>query len=381
MPDVDLHPDDDATILFTSGTTGFPKGAISTHRNLTQTIIGLRYRGALDRLRRPPSADAVSAPPCYILVVPLFHVSGCVMVMLSSFAAGLRVVMMYRWNADRALELIERERVTQFVGVSAQAWDLMESPKLASTDTSSLVAITGGGGPTPPQLVRKLNTSLKRPSAGLAYGMTETTGLGPHISGSDYAQRPTSSGRTSPVMQIEVRDEQGTPVPPNTIGEVWMKGPTIVRGYWDNEAETSDAIVDGWLRSGDLGRVDEDGFLYIEDRAKDMVIRGGENVYPAEVEAAVYEHPSVHEVAVFGVPHERLGEEVGALVVTLGPGDLTDVDLTEFLQPRLAAYKMPTVFWFETERLPRSASGKVLKQEVRSRLLANQGVSERGGHD
>jgi long-chain acyl-CoA synthetase len=369
MPHVEVDPDDDATILFTSGTTGLAKGAVATHRAMTQTIIGLLFRGAVDRLRQPPADTAVRAEgPRYILTVPLFHVTGCVMVMLSSFAAGLEVVMMYKWNADRALQLIERERVTHFIGVSAQTWDLLESPKFATTDTSSLTSVAGGGGPVPPQLVRRVQRALHAASPGTAYGMTETSGLGTYNSGLDYATRPTSAGRTLPIMQVEVRDASGRAVPAGVVGEIWMKGVTVIRKYWDDEEATNATVVDGWLRSGDVGRLDDEGFIYIEDRAKDVVIRGGENVYCAEVEAAVYAHPAVREVAVFGLPHERLGEEVAAVVIVSEPGSLTAESLRDFLAGRIAAYKVPSVVRIDVGPLPRNAAGKVLKRELQARM-------------
>ncbi|MCU1453745.1 MAG: AMP-dependent synthetase and ligase [Acidimicrobiales bacterium] len=366
MPEVEIQPDDDATILYTSGTTGRPKGAVSTHRAVLQALLGFGCRTAVDGLRRPEEATGSSGyPPAFILIVPLFHVTGGVAVMLSCFAAGLKLVIMYRWDPTRALELIERERVTNFVGVPTQSWDLLECAQFNDYDTSSLASVGGGGAPAPPKLVDRVATSFAKARPGIGYGMTETNAYGPQNSGADYTSHPTSTGRVTPIMQVEIRDPEGKPVPVGDSGEIWMKGPNLIRGYWNKPEATAEAIVDGWLRSGDIGRVDEDGFVYIEDRAKDMVLRGGENIFSSEVEAAIYEHPDVHEAAVFGVPDERLGEEVAAAVVPKAGHQIQVRELQAFLGQRLAAFKVPTRIVVVADPLPRNAAGKILKRELR----------------
>jgi long-chain acyl-CoA synthetase len=374
LPEVVIDPDDDATILYTSGTTGRPKGAVSTHRAVVHGLMGFGCRAAVDRLRRPPPPEAEGGPPparpVFILIVPLFHVTGSVPVMLSCFANGLKLVIMYRWHPERALELIERERVTNFVGVPTQSWDLLQSPRFAEFDTSSLVAVGGGGAPAPPELVRRVSTSFAKASPNIGYGMTETNSYGPQNSGDDYLSHPTSTGRTTPILRIEVRDPLGTALPTGELGEIWFKGPNLIRGYWNRPEETADTIVDGWLRTGDIGRLDDQGFVYIEDRAKDMIIRGGENVYSAEVEAAFYEHPAVHEAAVFGVPHERLGEEVAAVVVPLAGIPVTVDELRAHVAERLAAFKVPARIAIWSDPLPRNPAGKVLKRDLRDRFDA-----------
>jgi long-chain acyl-CoA synthetase len=380
LPEVDITPDDDATILYTSGTTGRPKGAVSTHRAIVQALLGFGCRAAVDRLRReaadsPPAgaASTEAVPPVplvFILIVPLFHVTGAVPVMLSSFASGLKLVIMYRWDPDRALALIERERVTNFVGVPTQSWDLLQSPRFAEFDTSSLVSVGGGGAPAPPELVRRVSTSFAKASPGIGYGMTETNAYGPQNGGQDYLTHPTSTGRATPIFQVEIRDDAGTPVPVGELGEIWFKGPNLIRGYWNRPEETAETIVDGWLRSGDIGRLDAEGFVYVEDRAKDMILRGGENVYCAEVEAAIYEHPAVHEAAVFGVPHERLGEEVAAVVVPRVGTSLSADDLQDHVAARLAPFKVPSRVAVWTHPLPRNPAGKVLKRDLRERFTA-----------
>jgi long-chain acyl-CoA synthetase len=370
LPEVEIDPEDDATILYTSGTTGFPKGAVSSHRSIAQALMGFASRGTLEGIIKGPeegTRDPSSNEPCFILIVPLFHVTGCIPVMLSCFAMQYRLVMMHRWDPEKALALIERHKVTMFIGVPTQSWDLLESPSFSRFDTSSLVSVGGGGAPAPPKLVARIEAGFSRGRPGIGYGMTETNAFGPSNTGDDYVSHPSSTGRARTlIMDVEIRDEAMRPVPAGERGEIWMRGPNLIRGYWNNPEATAEVIVDGWLRSGDIGRIDEEGFLYIEDRAKDMVLRAGENVYSAEVEAAIYEHPSVHEAAVFGVPHERLGEEV-ACVVSLKEGATLDEDeLRDHLNLHLAAFKVPTRVAFTTETLPRNPAGKFLKREMRT---------------
>jgi long-chain acyl-CoA synthetase len=371
LPSVEIAPDDDATILYTSGTTGRPKGAVSTHRAVVQALLGFACRAAVDRLRRPPEAAAEAAAggtrAAFILIVPLFHVTGSVPVMLSCFATGLKLVIMYRWEPERALELIERERVTNFVGVPTQSWDLLQSPRFADFDTSSLVSVGGGGAPAPPELVRRVSTSFAKASPNIGYGLTETNSYGPQNGGADYLSHPTSTGRATPILEIDVRDELGRSLPVGERGEIWFKGPNLIRGFWNRPDATAETIVDGWLRTGDIGRLDDEGFVYVEDRAKDMVLRGGENVYSAEVEAAIYEHPAVHEAAVFGVPHERLGEEVAAVVVPRPGATVTVEELQAHVGQRLAPFKVPSriVVWEADHLLPRNPAGKVLKRDLK----------------
>ena len=402
-PAVEVGPDDDATILYTSGTTGFPKGAVSTHRAVTQSLMAFwasaTIQSAVQPARRSdrtgPEVREVRAdprdevrnevrddvrenghhPPCFILIVPLFHVTGCVPVMLSCFGMKMKLVMMHRWDPEVALRLIETERVTAFIGVPTQSWDLMESPSFSRYDTSSLATVGGGGAPAPVKLVDRVEKGFARGRPNIGYGMTETNAFGPGNTGDDYVNHPASTGRArTTIMDTEIRDTSGRPVPVGQSGQIWMKGPNLIRGYWNKPEDTARTLVDGWLASGDLGRIDEEGFLYIEDRAKDMVLRAGENVYSAEVESAVYDHPDVYEAAVFGVPHERLGEEV-ACVVHLQPGShLTGDELRDFLAEGLAGFKIPSRIAFSDGRLPRNPSGKVLKRELRQIHFGDGGL-------
>ena len=370
-PGADISPDDDATILYTSGTTGRPKGAVSTHRAIISSIMAFSARNTIFQMSgtKLKDVDGPEVPTSFILIVPLFHVTGCVPVMLSCFVAGLKLAIMYKWDPEKALEMIEREQITNFVGVPTQSWDLVNSPAFEKYDTSSLRAVGGGGAPSPTSLVGKVNDKVKNGNPQLGYGMTETNAFGPAITGSDYLSHPTSTGRASWPMFVEVRDENLKPVPTGQSGEIWFFGPMLIRGYWNRPDATAETIVDGWLRSGDLGRLDADGYVYVEDRVKDMILRAGENVYGAEVESAIYEHPAVHEAAVFGVPHERLGEEVGVAILVNDGMSLTPEELWAFLDDKIAKFKIPTQVVIMTEPLPRNAAGKFLKRELQQRVV------------
>jgi long-chain acyl-CoA synthetase len=373
LPEVDIAPDDDATILYTSGTTGHPKGAVSTHRAVCSALMAFACRAAVGALREPPAPDpdpgAPPSQPAVMLCVPLFHVTGLVPVMLGSFVGGSKLVMTYKWDPDRALELIERERVTSFVGVPTMSWDLLEAPTFAQRDTSSLRSVGGGGAPMPPELVKRIDEHFSRGRPGLGYGMTETNAYGPQNSGDDFLAHPTSTGRPVPIMDLRVTDPLGEELPRGETGEIWFRGPMLIRGYWNRPDATAETIVDGWLRSGDIGRVDDEGFVYVSDRAKDMVLRGGENIYCAEVEAAIYEHPAVYEAAVYGLPHERLGEELACHVMVKPGSNLDAGELQRFVGERLASFKVPTVVTIVEEQLPRNASGKILKRQLRESVV------------
>jgi long-chain acyl-CoA synthetase len=375
LPDVAIDPDDDATILYTSGTTGHPKGAVSTHRAVLSALLSFGCRAAINGVRNPPR-EKHPFETCFILTVPLFHVTGCVAVMLSAFAAGTKLVMMYKWSPERALELIERERVTQFVGVPTMAWDLLESPDFERRDTSSLLFVGGGGAPAPPELVKRSDKGFAKGRPTIGYGMTETNAYGPQNSGDDYLAKPTSSGRVVPIVELRVTDEAGRSLAPGEVGEIWFRGPHLIRGYWNRPDATAETIQEGWLRSGDLGFLDEEGFIFVRDRLKDMVLRAGENVYCAEVEAAIYEHPAVYEAAVFGLPHDRLGEEV-ACAIHLKEGCELDAEaLRAHVAERIAGFKVPTIVLFHDAQLPRNAAGKILKRQLRDKIVAEAGQGE-----
>ena len=279
---------------------------------------------------------------------------------------------MYKWDPSEAAELIERERVTAVAGVPTTLFQLLDVAAQEGRELSSLSGVSSGATLVPPELVRRIDRQLaSRAAPGNGYGLTETNGAAIANFGAAYLERPDSVGLPiSPVIEVRVVDEEGRDLGADQVGEIWLKGPTVVRGYYGLESETAEAFTDGWFHTGDLGRLDEDGYLYVVDRLKDVVIRGGENIYSAEVEAALYEMPEIAEAAVIGVPHGRLGEEVGAVVRARPGADLTPEAVRSHVGARLAAFKVPAHVWVVDEDLPRNASGKVLKRELRDRLLS-----------
>ena len=370
MPEVEIDPEDDVTILYTSGTTGFPKGAVSTHRALVSSLMAFAARSAVSAVRAPGPSDTEPEQAVVMLCVPLFHVTGLVPVMLGSFLGGAKLVMTFKWDPDRALELIERERVSLFVGVPTMSWDLLEAPSFSERDTSSLKSVGGGGAPMPPELVKRIDDNFPNGRPSLGYGMTETNAYGPQNTGDDFVAHPRSTGRAVPVMDVRVTDPEGNALATGETGEIWFRGPMLIRGYWNRPEATADTLVDGWLRSGDIGHIDDEGFVYVSDRAKDMVLRGGENIYSAHVEAAIYEHPAVYEAAVYGVPDERLGEELACHVMVKAGQSLEVAELQRFLGERLARFEVPTHVTIVSEQLPRNASGKILKRDLREAAIA-----------
>jgi long-chain acyl-CoA synthetase len=313
--------------------------------------------------------SSTSQQNAYLLSVPLFHATGCHSILVANTAVGGKLVMMRRWNPERALELIEREQITIFGGVPTMAWQVIESPEFATRDTSSVRAIAYGGAPAPPELLRKIRQHFPSGSASNGYGLTETSSVTSMNSGEDYVRKPDSVGLPVPVCDVRVVGPDEEDVPVGETGELWIRGPNIVRGYWNKPEATATSFTDGWLHSGDVAKLDDEGFIYIVDRAKDMVIRGGENVYSAEVEAAIFEHPSVSDAAVIGVPHEVLGEEVGAVVVLKPACELTADELRAHVAQRIAGFKVPSHVWFIEGELPRNPAGKVLKRELREQVL------------
>ncbi|MEY2766705.1 MAG: hypothetical protein RI912_367 [Actinomycetota bacterium] len=365
----DIQPDDDCTILYTSGTTGRPKGAVSTHRAVVNSLMAFSARNGVLSLASDPEDKLMSQseyPTSFILIVPLFHVTGCVPVMLSCFMAGLKLVIMYKWDAGKALPIIQEERITNFVGVPTQSWDLVNHPDFDKYDTSSLKAVGGGGAPAPAALVDKVAKSIKKGGPQLGYGMTETNAFGPGNTGKFYTDRPTSTGRAIRPMQLAVWDPvTKKPLGPNEYGEIMMFGPMLIRGYWNRPDATAETIENGWLHTGDGGYIDDEGFLFIKDRIKDMILRGGENVFCTEVEGSIYEHPAVYEAAVFGVPHERLGEEVAVAIFPKEGVTITAEDLWKFLDGKISSFKVPNHVVIMNEPLPRNAAGKFLKTALR----------------
>ena len=362
-----IDPDDLATIFYTSGTTSHPKGVLGTHRNMCTNVVSSQFVAARGALRAGLAPSGTPAPRSVVLVpVPLFHGTGCHSGLVAQVWSGGTVVLMRKWDPETALDLIEREHVTSVTAVPTMVWDLVNSPTVAQRDLASLRGLGGGGAAAPPELVRRLREVLPGRGAGTGYGMTESSSLTSSIGGPDYVARPQSVGVPVPIVDVRLVGEDGNEVPVGEVGEILIKGPTVVPGYWRRPEDTAATFADGWLRSGDLGRFDDEGFLYIVDRAKDMVIRGGENISSIEVEAALFEHPGVLEAAVFAVPHPVLGEEVGA-VVRLRPDANVSVDeLREHAAGILAPFKVPAHIWLRDEPFPRGATGKIQKRELKA---------------
>ena len=373
MPPVDVAPDDHATIFYTSGSTGHPKGALSSHRGILSALYSWMLLGlAVKSLAAgSPQKAQDKYPPAGLLTIPLFHCTGSHSAFMLSVVIGRKLVIMHKWDAHEALRLIEQERITWFNGVPTMSAELRAAAETTERDIASLAEIMAGGAARPPDQVGKLKATFKHSSAGIGYGLTETNALGAVISGASYETRPGSTGQVVPaVTEIRILGPDGNTLPAGERGEVCIKSTANVLGYWNKPEATAEAFVNGWFHTGDVGYLDEDGFLYIVDRIKESIIRGGENISCLEVEAAIYTHPAVHEAAVFGLPDERLGEVVGAAVV-LGEGaELTTDELTTYLAEHLAAFKLPAHVWFRAEQLPRIASGKIFKRQLKAEYSA-----------
>ena len=389
LPDAVIDPDDDACIFYTSGTTGFPKGAQLTHRGSVHNILNIFAMTVAAQMAEakaiaagdlptpatpPPPAPAQSV---FMAATPLFHVTANNCVMQPATVTGGKIVLMYKWDPGRALELIEREGVTNFSGVPTMSRELLLHPDWATRDTSSIIGMGGGGAALQPDLVGKIAGALQKgeqrgqPNTG--YGMTETCGIITATAAKIFIEKPASCGPVVPTLDWKLVDEDGNDLPngPDTVGVLCVRGAVVIKGYLNRPESTHDAIRDGWLNTGDIARVDTDGFVFIVDRAKDMVNRGGENVFCSEVETAIYHHDAVAEAAVFGIPDERLGEDVAAVIVLRPGATLTQDELAHFLAANIAKHKIPGTVWFRTEPIPRNASGKFLKRELRKELTGS----------
>ena len=364
LPDIGLDPDDEATIFYTSGTTGNPKGALGTHRNLVTNIFSVAYTMARTAVRRGET-PAASEPRVGLMVIPLFHVTACSSSLMGSMVTGNTTIFMRKWDVVEAMGIIEREKVSVTGGVPTVAWQILEHPDRARFDLSSLKLITYGGAPSAPELVKRIHAEFGA-LPGNGWGMTETMATVTAHMGEDYLNRPDSCGLPVPVSSLKIMSPDGTrELPLGEVGELWASGPQIVKGYWNKPEATAETFVDGWVRTGDLARLDTEGFCYIVDRAKDMVIRGGENIYSIEVENVLYEHPAVTDAALVGIPHRTLGEEPAA-VVHLAPGmSASEEELKALVRGRLAVFKTPVRVLFMDTPLPRNANGKVMKGELR----------------
>ena len=377
MPPVDSDPDDDAAIFYTSGSTGRPKGVVQCHRGIIQALMSWELDDELGALMAGgPTEEPPEGPKQQykaLLTSPLFHVAGSHGVYLSCFRAQTSVVSMYKWDPEVAAELIERERIAWVVAPPAMSGDLVAVAERTDRDLSSLEALGGGGAARAPSQVEGIDRAFDRAAPITSWGMTETNAIGTAIGGQEYLDHPDSSGRCSTLLDLRVVDEEGKELPPGQRGELQVRGTTVVRGYWNRPDANAETFVDGWLRTGDVATLDEDGLLYIVDRIKDLVIRGGENIGCGAIEAAILEHPAIVEASVYGVPDERLGEEVGATL--FAPDPPSEEALRTLLATRLARFEIPRYFRFVDEPLPRTATGKILKRQLREEAIAEHSKS------
>ncbi len=376
MPEVAIDGDDDACIFYTSGTTGRPKGAQLTHRgfvlnimnvafmNLCATTAQARANGVEDSLPAPGEGPIGKT----LVTTPLFHVTANNCVVQPTTLTGGQIIHMYKWDAGEALKLIDREKITGISGVPVMSREIISHPDFDKYDTSSLTALGGGGAQLQPDLVGKIDKALPNGKAATGYGMTETCGIITAVSGEYFLDRPDSCGPVVPTLDAKVIDADGNDLPAGELGELCVKGGNVIKGYLNRAEATAESIQQGWLRTGDIARQDADGFVYLVDRAKDMVLRGGENIYCAEVESAVFKLDGVAECTVFGVADDRLGEEVGIAIVPAAGVTLTAEDVRAHCSQLLAKFKIPRYIWLRSEALPRNASGKFLKRELRDSL-------------
>jgi long-chain acyl-CoA synthetase len=372
LPNVEVGPDDLSTILYTSGTTGNPKGAVANQRNHLTNIFNTMLGGAVARHMMglgdvPPDPNAPQ--PGSLQTFPFFHIGGLSGLYVSTLF-GSKLALMYKWVPSEGVRLVEKYKLSSVAGVPIVVRQLLETAYETKADISSLIGISSGGAPVPPDLIRTIGERFEqKASPGNGYGLTETTSAIIANGGLEYLAHPDSVGRPTANTDIRIVDDDGNDVPEGSIGEVWIRGPNVIPGYWNNKEATEAAFGGGWFRSGDLGHRDAEGLYYIVDRKKDVIIRGGENIYCAEVEAALLEHPLVKDATVVGVPDKMYGEEVGALIQVRGEDNSprTIEEIKESLGPKLAKFKIPTFFQLTEEDLPRTATGKVLKREIRDK--------------
>lgn len=368
LPGVSLDADDDATIFYTSGTTGKPKGAVISHRNIISNMFNALYGQARSYLRRgemPPAPDPALPRKATLLSVPFFHATGCFAVMIPAMLGGTKIVLQRRWDADAALALIEKEKINSAGGVPTIAWQILEHPRFDEFDLSSLEILSYGGAPSAPELVRRIKERFPKTQPGQGWGMTETSATATTNFAEDYIRKPASCGVPSATGEAKIMSPDGKELAQGEVGELWYKGPVVVRGYWGKPEATAETFSEGWVKTGDLARIDEEGFIYIVDRAKDMLIRGGENIYCVEVENALYDHPAVMDAAVVGRPHKMLGEEPVAAVHLKPDHSASEAELRAHVATRLAAFKVPVQIVFLPDNLPRNPNGKIMKRDLK----------------
>lgn len=372
LPDVDLKADDDFAIMYSSGTTGHPKGVVQTHRGVINAVFTWLMQSLILPILNPPEDPDVEPPrPSALVATPLFHVTATHSVFILSMPAGAKITMIGKWDADEAVRLIVKEDITRMMGVPTQSADLMAAAKRLEEALPTLEYLGSGGAKRPAAQVAELKEAFPHANMATGWGMTETNANGIGLIGADYEARPGSAGRLyPPVQSIRFLDDDGQEVPVGDVGEITVKSPCNMREYLNKPEATTEVLQDGWLRTGDLGFIDEDGFVTIVDRKKNIIIRGGENIACLDVEGALHRHPDVAEACAFSVPHDRLGEVVGA-GVQLRPGASVEVDaLQDFLRGQIAHFKVPERIWFQTDPLPRGATDKIDRRGLQSICIA-----------
>jgi len=372
LPDVDISAGDPVMLMYTSGTTGKPKGAVSTNFALCQTLINFEVHSTISAMANSDTVEKMLSSgfePATLLAVPLFHVSGCYSVFLLNLRGGRKTSILYKWDVTEALAIIEKERLTVFVGVPTMSLALLESPAFATTDTASLYSIGAGGAACPPHLKDLIYGKLPDAYPGTGYGLTETNAACATCTGEAFKVNPGAAGTLSPVVECKTVDEHGNTLPQGETGEIYIKSPTNAQQYWNLPEASSATFIDGWVASGDVGYVDNNNFIYIVDRIKDMVIRGGENIYPIEIEGLLQTHPDVVEAAVYGIPHDHWGEQVVA-TVSVQPGATVTVQaLQQHVAAQVAGFKVPSHITLSTQPLAKNATGKLLKKVIRQSYL------------
>lgn len=362
---------DAALILFTSGTTQRAKGAVSTHHAVAQALFALEFQGAFagmtsyERIR--PLLES-GLQPTVLLAVPLFHVSGLHALFLNALRGGRRLVIMYKWDVDEALELVTRERCTQFSGAPVMMQQLLAHPRFVSGEADCLMGLGLGGGAASAAMLERLLELRPNALAGAGYGLTESNGIGSAYAGHQFVARPGCAGWALPIVDICVGEDPRQALPAGQAGPIWLRTPTLMQGYRNRPDETAEALKDGWLFTGDVGMLDEHGFLHITDRIKDMIIRGGENISALEIEHCACSHPDVIEAAAFALPDETMGECVGMVACVRPDSQLDEEQLRRHLAERLSAYKLPSRLYLREELLPRNATGKLVKQALKALL-------------
>lgn len=368
----DISPNDQSMILYTSGTTGRPKGALSRHRHMTQVLVNFDFHATHSAMMNSDIIEKMMTgyPSKSLLAVPLFHVSGLYAQFLLSLRGGREILMMYKWDPEKALELIASERITVLSAAPSMVLDILDHPGFDDADTSSLIVASGGGAASPPKMAQLIQEKIPNPYPGCGYGMTETNASCSSCTGVAFWHKPNSAGLISPVTEVKTCDEDGNDLPLGEKGELYIRSASVADGYWNKPEASAKSFVDGWFVTGDIGYLDDEGYVFVVDRAKDIIIRGGENISAAEIEACYLDHPAIREAGAFAVPHEKLGEELGLAVFFKEGMSASVEELKLFAKERMAHFKVPAHYWIRDEPLPRNAANKVLKNQLKADFSA-----------